>query len=70
MRTLVELERQATELSETDRAILAAHLLDSLPPVLAEEDDGLAEAIRRNAELERDPVAVVTSAELRRALRP
>jgi hypothetical protein len=69
MQTLLELERQAMGLSETDRATLAAHLLDSLPPVLADEDDGVAEAIRRDAELERDPAAALTLAELRRSLR-
>ena len=32
--------------------MLASHLLASLPPVLSDEDDGVAEALRRDAEME------------------
>jgi hypothetical protein len=46
------LEKEALTLSDSDRATLAAHLLDSLPAVLSEEDDGLLEAERRDSELE------------------
>jgi putative addiction module component (TIGR02574 family) len=70
MRTLSDLELQAMELTEADRAALAAHLLDSLPAILSDDDGGVAEALRRDAELERDPAAGVTLDELRRSVRP
>lgn len=52
MATISELEKLALDLSERQRAILATHLLRSLPPVLHDEDEGIAEALRRDAELE------------------
>ncbi len=55
MSTLQEIEQHALKLSDTHRARLAAQLLKSLPPVLVEEDDGVAEALRRDAELDADP---------------
>ena len=54
MTTLDEIERVALELPEADRAKLASHLLESLPPALDEDDEGVAEAIRRDVELEAD----------------
>jgi hypothetical protein len=53
--TISELEKLALNLSERQRALLAAHLLRSLPPVLHDEDEGIAEALRRDAELEANP---------------
>jgi hypothetical protein len=53
--SLQEIEQSALKLTETERAKLAAQLLHSLPPVLAEDDDGVAEALRRDAELDHDP---------------
>jgi putative addiction module component (TIGR02574 family) len=55
MTTLDQVERLALDLTESDRAKLASHLLESLPPVLDEDDEGVAEAIRRDAELDADP---------------
>ena len=55
MPTVNEIEKLALELPETDRAVLASSLLDSLSPVLDDEDEGVAEALRRDAELEADP---------------
>lgn len=60
MATLLEVEEQALLLPEDQRARLAAHLLDSLPAVLHEEDAGVAEALRRDAELEADPSSGMT----------
>ena len=57
MVTLAEIESLAFKLPESDRAKLAAGLLDSLPGVLAEDDGGLAEALRRSEEMDRDPGA-------------
>ena len=52
MATIAEIEKLALNLSEGERAILAAHLLGSLSPVLHDEDEGIAEALRWDAELE------------------
>ncbi|MEQ1860828.1 MAG: addiction module protein [Chthoniobacteraceae bacterium] len=57
MPTIDEVEKLALDLPENQRAVLAAHLLRSLPAVLHDEDDGIAEALRRDAELEVDPAA-------------
>jgi hypothetical protein len=54
MATIAEVEKLALSLSEKQRAILAAQLLGSLPPVLHDDDEGMAEAGRRDAELEAD----------------
>lgn len=67
MATLKEVEVQAMSLSDSDRAHLAAELLGSLPGVLSEEDDGVAEALRRDAELDRNPEAGMTLEEFRSA---
>ncbi len=50
--SLAEIERSVFKLSEVQRAKLAAQLLGSLAPVLADEDEGVAEALRRDAELD------------------
>lgn len=50
-----EIQAEALRLPVPQRAALAACLLDSLPPVLEDEDDGIAEALRRDAEMDRDP---------------
>ncbi len=57
MATIAEIEKLAQDLSENERAVLAAHLLGSLPPVLHDEDEAIAEALRRDAELEANPSA-------------
>jgi len=53
--TIAEVEKLALDLPETERAVLAAHLLGSLPSVLHDEDEGIAEALRRDAEFEANP---------------
>ena len=68
MVTVAEIETLAFELPEADRAKLAAHLLDSLSGVLAEEDDGLAEALRRSEEMDRDPSSCLTHEEFLKAV--
>jgi hypothetical protein len=42
--TITEVEKLALSLSEKQRAILAAQLLGPLPPVLHDDDEGMAEA--------------------------
>jgi hypothetical protein len=50
--TITEVEKLALDLPEGQRAILAAHLLGSLPAVLHDDDEGIAEALRRDADFE------------------
>ena len=50
-----EVEKLALDLPESERATLAIHLLESLPPVLHDEDDGIAEALLRDADFETSP---------------
>ena len=69
MQSLSEIEQAAMKLPDGDRASLAARLLDSLPAVLFDEDDGVAEAIRRDAEMDRDPAASITLEEVLQAAR-
>jgi putative addiction module component (TIGR02574 family) len=69
MKTLSQLEESVLQLPDADRARLAFHLLDSLPGVLSDDDEGVAEALRRDAELDRDPAAGITLEELHRAIK-
>lgn len=55
MITIDEVERLAFDLPESQRALLATHLLNSLPPVLHDDDEGIAEALRRDADFDADP---------------
>lgn len=64
MATIAEIEKLALDLSENERAVLATHLLRSLPPVLYDEDEGIAEALRRDAELEANPSASLSLEQL------
>ena len=64
MATVIEIEKLALDLSEQERARLAANLLDSLPGVLSDEDEGVAEALKRDAEIERDPNQAIPLAQL------
>ena len=69
MQTISELEPQVLALPQRERATLAYILLDSLPPVLVDEDDGVAEALRREAEMDNDPSARMTFAEFENEIR-
>ncbi len=62
MDTPLEIEKLALGLPERQRATLAANLLESLPAILS--DEGVAEALRRDAELEADPAEAISLAEL------
>jgi putative addiction module component (TIGR02574 family) len=64
MATVIEIEKLALDLPEHDRAKLAANLLESLPPILSDEDEGIAEALRRDAALESDPDQAISFAQL------
>ncbi len=60
MPTIAEVEKLAFGLPDAERAVLAAHLLRSLPSVLHDEDEGIAEALRRDAELDVNPDLAIT----------
>jgi hypothetical protein len=62
--TITEVEKLALDLPENQRAVLAAHLLGSLPSVLHDEDEGIAEALRRDAELDADTLLAIPLTEL------
>jgi hypothetical protein len=64
MATVIEIEKLALDLSERERAALAANLLESLPGILSDEDEGVAEALRRDAEMEADPNQDISLAQL------
>jgi len=64
MVTITEVEKLAFDLPDSQRAVLAAHLLRSLPSVLHDEDEGVAEALRRDAEFDANPEIGITLEQL------
>ena len=64
MNAITELEKLALDLTEKERATLAANLLNSLSDVLSDEDEGVAEALRRDAEIDADVTQSISLAEL------
>lgn len=64
MSTIAEVEKLAFDLPDSERAVLAAHLLQSLPSVLHDEDEGIAEALRRDAEFDADSEAGISLEQL------
>lgn len=64
MTTIADVEKLAFDLPETQRAILAAHLLESLPSILQDDDDGIAEALARDATLTLDPASGISLEQL------
>lgn len=64
MSTIVEIEKLALDLPERERAALAANLLSSLPGILSDEDEGVVEALRRDAELDANPGGAISLTEL------
>lgn len=68
MTLLQEVANKAGLLPESERAALVTQLLATLPPVLAEADDGVAEALRRDAELDSDSSAGMSDEAFRAAI--
>ena len=64
MPTITEVEKLALDLSDNQRALLAVHLLESLPPVVHDVDEGIAEALRRDAELDASPSSSISLKQL------
>jgi hypothetical protein len=65
---LEEIQKCAMDLPDGDRARLAADLLGSLPAMMVDPDDGIAEARRRSRELAENPSVGCTWEEIRRDL--
>jgi hypothetical protein len=68
MTRLQELELKAGQLPEAERAALISRLLATLPPVLADSDGGVAEASRRDAELDANPSLGLSDKQFRAAI--
>ena len=66
--TIIEVEKLALDLPEGQRAVLATHLLGSLSSVLYDEDEGIAEALRRDAEFDANPSLGITADQLDRQI--
>ncbi len=62
------LKTEAMGLTDSDRAVLASELLYSLPAALSDEDEGIAEALRRDADLSASPSSGMTWEELRKGI--
>mgnify|MGYP003383123635 CR=1 FL=1 len=67
MITAAEIEETAMRLPEDERARLASKLLGSLPSMLFDEDEGIAEALRRDEELDLNPTQGMSMAEFKAA---
>ena len=67
MSALTQIEATAMNLPESQRATLASHLLGSLPAILQSDDEGLAEALHRDAELDENPSMGMTMGEFNKA---
>jgi hypothetical protein len=53
--SIEEIQAVAMQLPDDQRARLAGELLASLPALLVDEDDGIAESRRRSKELDDNP---------------
>jgi hypothetical protein len=58
------LKKLALNLSEKERATLAAYLLNSLPSLLSDEDQRVDVVFRRDAELDASPHQAISLAQL------
>ena len=65
MANISTVEELALGLSTSERATLASKLLRSLPEFLRDDDEGVAEAVRRRDELIANPEMGISFGELR-----
>ncbi len=59
MSIITDIEKQALNLPEQDRAKLADRLIASLPPDFI-DDEEIEEALRRSREMDKDPNRAIT----------
>ena len=64
MSSIIEVEKLSLDLPQKERPALAANLLNSLPAIVSDEDEGVGEALRRDAEIEADPDKAISLAQL------
>lgn len=70
MSTVAEAEKLVFSLSEKDRAELVGKLIRSLPsPFVAEDEDWVEEALRRDREMDEKPETVLTEEQFFTSLR-
>ena len=69
MSVVAEVEKLAFSLSEKERAKLAERLLISLRRVSGDDDDGVAEALRRSDEMLDHPEIAISLEELDRRIK-
>jgi hypothetical protein len=62
MSIVKEIEKQALNLPDQDRARLADRLIASLPPDFTDHDE-IEEALRRSKEMDKDPSRVLSHEE-------
>jgi putative addiction module component (TIGR02574 family) len=65
---LEDVEKMAMKLPDSDRAVLAGHLLYSLPPPASHHDVSDAEVERRWEEMKENPSSGVSWEEIKRGL--
>ena len=63
MATMIEVEKLALDLPARQRAALAANLLESLPAILSDKDEGLTEALR-DTDLDANPDRAISLEQL------
>ena len=61
---MIEVEKLALDLPERQRATPAANLLKSLPAILSDKDEGIAEALRRDTDLDANPDRAISLEQL------
>lgn len=66
--SIEEIHAEALQLPEDERAKLAGVLLDSLPALLVDDDEGIAEARRRSRDLNENPGQGVTWDDIKRTV--
>lgn len=68
MTRIEALKTEAMGLTDSDRATLASELLYSLPATLSDEDEGISEALKRDAEISANPSMGITWDELKKGI--
>lgn len=69
MSVISEVEERALRLTTKERGELITKLLRSLPEFPSDEDDGIAEALRRREQLREHPEIAISLEELDRRMR-
>jgi len=69
MSVMTEVEKKALSLPAKERGELITKLLRSLPEFPSDDDDGVAEALRRREELRKDPGIGISLDELDRRMK-